>query len=505
MGGAYMGIVSIDLGTTNVKVAVYNNALEQLSLVSRKINYLSSGEIVEFNAEAYFNLVIELICQGCEIAFSSDIPDIDQIVLTGQAESLVAIDKNGIPVRNAISWLDSRSKEECRELSEVFDPERCYLATGQPQIIPTWPITKILWLKKHEPHAFKSVYKYMLLKDYILYRLTGEIAGEHSIYNFSHYFDIVKKQYLNDILDYCGVLPEQLPALVEPCTVLEKLLPQARKTLNFPEKTTVNVGTLDHFAGMIGTGNIREGIISESTGTVLSIATMVNRPLFSKSKIPLHCGPFRDSYILLPVCESGGISLEWFKNNFFENVPYSEIDKVAMQRKSDRQLTFLPYLTGISAPDFNEYASGVFFGIKATHDRYDFALAIMEGVSCLLRKNIDYIKSSGINVERIISTGGGAKSALWSQLKADFTNHPVAIPHNKEAACLGAAIIGSVCSGFFNNYEEAISACVSTEKYYTPSTDRTGYEAKYNLFNELYNSLAPVYKLAASRQESPKQ
>lgn len=490
-----MGIVSIDLGTTNVKIAIYNNNLRQLCLVSHKVSYLSSDEFVEFDAEAYFDVVIELIRQGCWSVFGSKMPDISQIVLTGQAESLVAVDINGKPVRKAISWLDMRSKEECSELSAHFDPVSCYRITGQPQIIPTWPITKILWLKKHEPQTFISVYKYFLLKDYILYRLTGETVGEYSIYNFSHYFDIVKKQYWNAILDYCGVSPEQLPRLVEPCTVLGELQPHIRKALNLPKTTTVNVGTLDHFAGMVGTGNINEGIISESAGTVLSIAAMVNKPFFSETKIPLHCGPFMDSYVLLPVCESGGISLEWFKNNFTEGVTFSEIDKIATQRISDKQLTFLPYLTGINAPDFNENAAGVFFGIKVSHDRYDFALAVMEGVSCLLRKNIEHIKLSGIKAERIVSTGGGAKSSLWSQLKADFTNQVVEIPENEEAASLGAAIIGGVSTGLFKGYEEAIKACVSIKRYYTPADDRTNYEKKYKLFIELYNSLTPIFQL----------
>lgn len=490
-----MGIVSIDLGTTNVKVALYDNALQQLSMVSRTVSYLSSDEIVEFDAEGYFDLVIELIGEGCKSAAKSGMSDIDQIVLTGQAESLIAIGVNGKPLRNAISWLDMRSKQECEELSDTFDSELCYKITGQPKIIPTWPITKILWINRHEPEIFSSVYKYLLLKDYILFRLTGRLVGEHSIYNFSHYFDIVKKQYWEDILNYCGVTLNQLPLLVEPCTVLEKLLPTVRERLNLPETTTVNVGTLDHFSGMIGTGNIREGIISESAGTVLSIATMVNKPFFSDSRIPLHCGPFKDSYVLLPVCESGGISLEWFKNHFSENISYSEIDKIALKRSSDRQLTFLPYLTGINAPDFNENASGVFFGIKSSHDRYDFALAVMEGVSCLLRKNIDYIKASGIQVEQIISTGGGAKSSLWSQLKADFTKHIVAIPQNEEAACFGAAIIGSVALGIFQNYEEAVNSCVSTKKSYKPSPEVSIYESKYNLFSELYKALLPVFKI----------
>lgn len=492
-----MTYISIDLGTTNIKVAAYSDDMDQLSIESENVNYIGSNHIVEFNAENYFDLVKKTVIRCCKNVTSNTPLAVNQITLTGQAESLIVVDKLMQPLRNGISWLDMRSGEECKELKAGFDTEKCYRITGQPEIIPTWPITKILWLKKNEPEIFGNIAKYLLLKDYIHYRLTGALAGEYSIYNFSHYFDITKKNYWGEILEYCHVSPDQLPQLVEPCSIVAHLLPEIAGELRLSQGAKINIGTLDHFAGMIGTGNISKGIISESTGTVLSIATMVENPAFSEARVPCHYGPFVDSYVLLPVCESGGISLEWFKKQFSPEESYEIINEKILKRKIPNELIFLPYITGVNAPDFNSQAKGVFYGIQLKHDKYDFAYAVMEGVAHLLKINIDYINQAGYEAKRIISTGGGAKSDLWSQIKANITGYEVTIPSNREAACLGAAIIGAVKGGVFSSYEEAIEQCVSIKKQFFPR-DNEPFLKKHELYQALYREISPIFKLGDS-------
>ena len=484
-----MGIITVDLGTTNIKVASYTNALVPVAIESHNVSYIKENGFIEFDAELYFSDIAALIKTCYEESARTFDRETVQIVLTGQAESLIVVDKHGKPLRNGISWLDMRSTRECEELSHVFDKDLCYKITGQPEIIPTWPLTKILWLKRNEPDCFAAVEKVLLLKDYIIFRLTGRYVGEYSIYPFSYYFDVIKKEYWAEPLRYCGIDMCKLPALIEPCSVVGEICSEAIRNTCLPQGSIVNAGTLDHFAGMIGTGNVVEGIVSESAGTVSSIATFISSPFASPSKIPFYCGPLAGSYIYLPVCESGGISLEWFKNNFLNGISFDEINEVCAARTVDTRLTFLPYLTGVNPPDFDSNATGVFYGATINHDSYDFALAIMYGVASLLRKNIDYFKSSGIRVDRIISTGGGAKSALWSQIKADICNLPVVIPQNQEAPCFGSAIIGAVTSGYYPDYRSAIQESVQTDKIYYPDIRHNPYEMKYQSFLELYNTL----------------
>lgn len=482
-----MGYIAIDLGTTNIKVACYDTNIKELSIESIKVQYINNNGKIEFDPDIYFENVCKAVATCSKAAFSNT-GEKHQIVLTGQAESLIVADGKGNPVRNGISWMDMRSEAECEELSSKFDDNTCYETTGQNSIIPTWPITKILWIKKNEPDIFDSNVKYMMLKDYIAFRLTGVLAGEYSIYNFTHYFDIINKVYWTEILDYCGVKTNQLPELIEPCTIIGSLRFDIASKLGVSKECTVNIGTLDHFSGMVGTGNLREGFISESTGTVLSIAAMLKGPNLNSLRVPCHYGPFKDSYVMLPICESGGISLEWYKDKFIPDEKYKEIDNVVKERLPDKQLIFLPYINGVNAPEFNKDASGVFYGVNISHDKYDFAYAVMEGVAHLLAKNIDFIKKTGVESDSIISTGGGAKSDFWSQLKADITGISVGIPENEEAACYGAAIIGAVADGVFRSYEEAASKCIKIKKKFYPQNTEF-FAEKHKLFNEIYDRI----------------
>lgn len=489
-----MNIITIDLGTTNIKVTAFNSELTELVSSSAPVHYDKKGDFVEFDCEQYFSLIYQLIRQTSGNAFAINQQPVAEIILTGQAESLVMLDADCNPAYPGISWLDMRSKKECQELAQHFNQELCYQTTGQPELIPTWPITKMLWMKHHEPDVFERTAHYLLLKDYVIYRLCGQMVGDYSIYSFSHYYNITQKCYWKEILDYCGVRLDQLPPVVPSCTIAGSLIPDlCVNASGLTEYTKVNVGTLDHFAGMIGTGTIQEGCISESAGTVLSIATLIYQPVFDENHFPIYCGPFPDSYVILPVCESGGFSMEWFKTTFLQDVSYAQLNQNIKEQASKYPPVFLPYLTGSNAPDFNSDASGVFFGIRANHNKYDFALGVMEGVACLLRNNIDYMQRANIKINKIISTGGGAKSSLWTQLKSNITGLVVETPENEEAPSLGAAIIGAVAEEYYPSFEAAVQHAVRIKNTYIPE-ETEHYSHTYETFCKAYQNLQPAFK-----------
>ena len=271
----------IDLGSTNIKIAIYDENFNLIDRQSRSVKYIRENGFVEFNAKSYCHAMLELI--GI-MAGQHNFRSIRQIAFTGQAESLVVLDADGEPLMNAISWMDERSTEECRILAQQFSHEVCEAVTGQMAVLPTWPATKILWLKRNRPEIYEAAASYMLLKDYVVYYLTGEKKCDMSIATFSFYFDIYKKCYWQEMLDAIGVKESQLPALVEPCSVAGTMKPEICASLRLEPGTTVNVGTLDHFAGMIGTGNITRGGVTLSTGTVMAMAVMADEPVY------LYCG-----------------------------------------------------------------------------------------------------------------------------------------------------------------------------------------------------------------------
>ena len=473
----------IDLGSTNIKVALYDENLTLIDRQSRPVVYIRDSGFVEFDALKYAEELASLLA---DMTKANGITEIKEMAFTGQAESLVVLGGEGKPLMNAISWMDERSTEECNQLSGQFDAATCEAVTGQMAVLPTWPATKILWLKRNRPEVYDNAATYMLLKDYVVYFLTGVKKADMSIATFSFYFDIYNKTYWREMLDAIGVSESQLPELCEPCTVAGTLKAELAERMGIDAGTKVNVGTLDHFAGMIGTGNIAPGGITLSTGTVMALAAMCGVPAPRSCGIAMHYGFLPDTHVMLPVAESGGVSLEWFRRSCMGTTDYDTMNAELLKRQP-KELLFLPYLVGTNSPEFDTDATGVFWGLRQEHDAIDMAGAVMEGVAFVLRKNCDYIAKNGVKPTAIIATGGGAKSPVWCQLQADITGLPVRIPAEKEAACLGAAMIAAVSDGRWNGYEAAVSDCVSMLHQYDPNpTERS--ERKYRRFCALYEA-----------------
>lgn len=478
--------IGIDLGTTNIKAALYDEDMHLLGRASAAAEYMRTGDLVEFDADEYFDALIRLL---------RDLTGgrtVRQLAFTGQAETLVCLGADGQPVMNAISWMDERSREECAYLAGRFPGDVVEGITGQRAVLPTWPATKILWLRNNRRDIFERTAKFVLLKDYIVYRMTGVLACDMSIATFSLYFDIYGKRWWSEMLSEIGITEERLPELVEPCGVAGELLPEVASALGIPAGAAVNIGTLDHFAGMIGTGNTSPGSLTLSTGTVMALATLAEEPVNRHSGIAMHYGFLPNTHIMLPVAESGGVSLEWFRNTCMPGADFADIDRIILER-GGTDLLFLPYIVGTNAPEFDAGATGVFWGLRQEHDAYDMARAVMEGVAFVLRKNCDTIRNCGTALSSIIATGGGAKSPVWCQMQADITGLPVSVPAVNEAACLGAAMVAAVGDGRFANYQEAAEYCVRLKRMFCPEPD-AGLEEKYARFRRLYELSLEIQK-----------
>ena len=483
--------IGIDLGSTNMKAALYSEKLVLLGQKSAPVQYLREDGFVEFDILAYYDCLQQLLKS---LLLEHPEATVRQISFTGQAESLVCLDENGNPVGNAISWMDERSEEECAILSAQFSDAVCRRITGQQAVLPTWPATKILWLRRNRPADFGRITTYMLLKDYIIFRLTGKKCADMSIATFSFYFDIYRKCYWQEMLDAIGITVSQLPPLVEPCSVVGSLTADAALQTGLSVDVLVNTGTLDHFAGMIGTGNTAPGTMTLSTGTAMVLATMAAPNTSPDCGIAMHYGFTPDTHVMLPVMESGGNCLEWFRRTCLNNIDYDTLNQEIQNAPEAPELLFLPYLVGTNAPEFDREACGVFFGLRQEHTAFHMAKAVMEGVSFALRKNCDDIISKGTPIDCIIATGGGAKSAIWCQMQSDITGLPVVIPKVTEAACLGAAMIAAQNDGRYADLTAAATDTVTFVRRYTPNSTPE-LEKTYCKFCKLYDAMLEIAKL----------
>lgn len=484
-------IISIDLGTTLIKCIIYNSNLERLADCSIKYNLNLKDKFVEFDADDYWNCLKvslkKLINQS-----GINVKHIIAIGLSGQAETFVILDKKGNPLRKAISWLDQRSDKEVEEIKKNFNENRSYGIVGLQKIVTTCTATKLLWLKNNEPDIYTKIKKILLLKDYVAFKFTGLFLTEYTTHNFSYYLDIYKKQYWEDILNYLGIEIKQLPELSEPGVNVGKLTLENIKYFNFKKEVFLNIGANDQFAGMIGVGNITEGILSESTGTVLALATMANSNHLNglkKINLPVYYNALKDTYVYLMTCESGGICLEWLKNNFFKEKSFKELDqRVARLEKGSKGLIFLPYILGTNSPEYEPNMSGGFFNIRIFHDEIYFVRAVMEGIGFLIKKNLTFLEKNNIKTKSIISMGGGSKSSIWNKIKADITGKKIIVTTENDPVGLGIAILMALELDYFTSLKSAVTQAVHIKEEFVPEYD-ANYDENYKNFKKYYGYL----------------
>ena len=445
-----MNLLGIDMGTTSVKTALFSDKLEEIVKLTADYKVNSHGDIMEFPAEKYWDIV-----KG-EVAKVAAEYKVDALAIDTQCETLILTDEDGNPTREAIVWLDNRATEEAKLIEEHFGRQKVYEVTGQPEVTATWPACKLLWVKRNEPEVWAKTKRVFLLEDYILYKMTGKFVTEKTLQSSTIYFDIKGNCWWDEMLDFIGASAEMLPELLDSGVEIGEY-----------EGIKVVTGAMDQVSGAIGAGIVKHGIVSVMTGTTMVIFIPSDDvPEYDpKSIVPCHYN-YDGKYCLLSWSPTAGMALKWFKNALCESFSFAELDGLceAIAPGSDG-VTFLPYLCGSTMPKYNPEARGSFTGLTTEHTRAHFVRAVMESVACMLKSNLDYL---GLEVSEIRAMGGGATSPLWCQIKSDMTGKRLVTLKNKETACLGAAILAGVGTGV---YESVEAACEMIEigKSYSPS------------------------------------
>lgn len=460
-----MNCLGIDYGTTSVKATLFDEKLNEVTSTLRDYTLISKGDTVEFEAEKYFEMLLDILAEVSKVA------QIDALSIDTQCETLIVTDDEGKPLRNAIVWLDNRATKEAEEIEKVFGNKRVYEVTGQPEITATWPACKLKWIKKNEPEIFNSVRKIFLLEDYLLYKLTGNFVTEKTLQSSTIYFDIKNRCWWNDMLSEIGINEAMLPELKDSGEIVGEY-----------NGIKVVTSAIDQIAGAIGAGVVKSGIVSEMTGTTMVVFLPTDKvPEYDeKSIVPCHYN-FDNSYCLLAWTPTAGMALKWFKNAFFADKSFKELDEMAEKVSIGCDgLTFLPYLCGSTMPKYNPDARGSFTGLTTEHTAGHFVRSIMESVSCMLKENLDYLN---LPINEIRAMGGGAKSSLWCQMKADMTNKTLYTLQNNETACLGSAILAGIGCGVFDSVESACDMAVKIKEKFVPSG--ADYESVYNAYKKM--------------------
>jgi xylulokinase len=499
-------LLGIDAGTTAFKAVLFDKEGKEIAAATFEydLEYPFPG-CVELDAEKYweaFRSVIRIILDK----FTGNIHKIRALSIASQGETLICVDHNGIPLRKAVVWLDNRACREAEQIKSEFGTDISFKKTGQPDIVPTWPASKILWLKRNEPDLYNKVSKFLLLEDYLLYRLTNKFIAEGSLLSSTLMFDINTGQWWPDMLKFIGINPGQLPEIKKSGHIIGEMTEAAAKATGLSKVTLVVTGALDQAASTIGAGNIKSGIITESTGSTLAICVNTMHPVLDPNqRIPCHFHAIEGEFFLLPWCQTAGMVYKWFRNEFHkEKLNSGKSDDPDWFRLMDMEasgvppgsegLVMLPHLAGAFTPESNSNARGVFFGISLKTGRAHFERSILESVAFMLKRNLDLLQELGVQINEIRSIGGGAKSALWNQIKADVCQKPVVTVQVSETASLGAAMLAGCALNIFSNLHDASEKMIHLHKRFEPDILNAGfYTSAFNKYINLYDKLEPLF------------
>ena len=467
--GKFLGI---DIGTTSLKAAVFSETGERLALKTVDYTLITDSQtgFIEFDAEEYIRMT-----KGVIDELSAECGEITAISVDTQGETIIFTDKDDKPLCNAIVWLDNRADKEALKITEKYGNELVYNVTGQSEIAAGWPASKVMWMRDNRPEIFSKIDKIFLLEDWVLYNLTGEFVTEPTIQSSSLYYDIVNRDWWDEMLGFIGIGREKLP----------KLVPTATKIGEYNGIPVVS-GMLDQIAGTIGAGVTSPDKISEMTGTIMAVCILTDKipPYNPSSIVPCHMHALDGKYCLILCSSTAGMALKWYKNQFCENLSFKDIDAIAEKVSAGSDgLVMLPYFCGSSTPRYNPNVRAVFSGIDLSHTRAHFARAIMEAIAFNLRQNLESVGIDTIKELRI--TGGGASSPLWAGIKSNVVNKELSTLKEGETACLGSALCAAVGVGVYESLTAASDAVVKTAKTYKPTG--VSYDEAYRRYCELDN------------------
>ena len=491
-------VLTLDVGTTAVKAGVFSENLKSVSLVTKEYTLMTPRtDYLEMDPEEYWDktkTALRETIAAAEIAAT----DIISITCTTQGETLIPMGQDGKHLYNAIVWLDSRAKQEAEYINGRFEKFDIYKITGLPEINGYYPVAKVLWLKNHLPEIYSLTKKILLLEDFLIYKLCGIFATNPSIMCSTGYFNIHTDTLWDEMLAYCDISPDIFPEIISSGKIVGKINKDVASDLELPFEVMITTGAMDQVASAIGAGNTEIGIVSETTGTAQVVGATCKKEIPQEwSPVTIYRHAVGDKFLKIVINLTAGMAYKWFRDEFCVDLKESHqdvfVEMGALAEKepvNSRGLIFFPHLTGMQFPHADESIRGVFFGVGLDTNRGCFIRAIMEGVGFMLRESVEEI---GLKSENIISLGGGAKSELWCQIKADICGIKISVLKNVESTSMGAAMMGCVAMGIFDSYDTASHHVILKNEFKPKSENLAAYNSAYEEYKIMYDVFSPIF------------
>jgi len=415
--------------------------------------------------------------------------------LSGQMHGLVILDRDYRVIRPALIWCDQRSQAQVDWINQRVGAAKVLEYTANP-VLTGFTLPKLLWVRDHEPQNFERVRHVLLPKDYVRFRLTGELATEVSDASGTAMFDVVRRHWSFEMLEGVGLDRAILPRDFESAEVTGTISEQAAELTGLTTGTPVAGGGGDQAASAVGNGVVRPGAVSCTLGTSgVIFAHMENVAYDPEGRVHTFCHAVPGKWHVMGVTQGAGLSLQWFRNQFAPGMSYADLTAAADESPPGaRGLYWLPYLMGERTPHLDAAARGGWIGLTAKHSRADLIRALLEGVAYSQKDGLDIIAALGVNAASVRASGGGARSGLWRRILADVFEKPVVTMTSEEGSALGAAILAMVATGEYPTVEEACRAIVRESDVIEPRAEAAKvYAAGHAVYRSLYPALKQLF------------
>ena len=499
-------LIGVDIGTSGTKTVLFqeNGAVVSSYTVEYPLYQPQNGYAEQVPEDWWQATVTSLAAVVKNSGVRKE--DIKGIGLSGQMHGLVMLDKNGAVLRNAIIWCDQRTGKECEEITQRVGAERLIDITANPALTG-FTASKILWVRNHEPEIYEKCRHILLPKDYIRFRLTGELATEVSDASGMQLLDVPKRQWSAEVLEKLEIDKSMLAKVYESPEVTGKLTAEAANLTGLSTDTIVVGGAGDNAAAAVGTGVVTDGKAFTTIGTSgVVFAHTSDIAIDPKGRVHTFCCAVPGAWHVMGVTQGAGLSLKWFRDQFcgaeIETAKSMGVDPYyLMDQEAEtvpigaNRLLYLPYLMGERTPHLDPNARGVFFGLSAIHTKRDMLRAVMEGVSYSLQDCLAVFGEMGITADEMLACGGGGSSPFWRKMLADLYGCPVKTVSSKEGPALGVALLAGVGTGIYANVQEACSAVIRVDKEAQPEQDNhLRYQKVYQLYRQLYPALQEQFR-----------
>ena len=512
-------LAGVDVGTTGARCMIFDLHGNPVAghYCDYGADYPQPGWV-----EQQPDLLIAKTMEACRSAIdqSGIAPErIASIGFSAQRSVACPVDADGKPVRPMFSWQDARTAEQVEELRQIISDEQYYTESGLP-LGTTWIITKLLWMRKHEPDLLEKTARFVQNQDLVL-----RAFGADDFYTdlccavFYGVWDIRNASWNQPLLDRLGLSPEMFGQPTTPGTQVGTISPALAEKTGFAPGTPLCLGAGDQNCSVLGMGAVEPGLATVTLGTAGLAILATERPLagFGGMMITHHVTP--GMWEVEGLSNAAAASLRWFRDTIATREKdieanggadaYQQLDELAASAPCGSQgLLYLPYLATAATPRWNPNARASFVGLSFAHGRAEMTRAVMEGVVLEIRDMFEQWSNAGLDVRSLRIGGGATRSTLWNQIQADVYGRPVETLRVSESTGLGAALLGGLGAGLFSSIDEGVDAMVQVADRIEPDPKRhQRYEELYGAYVEIYKGLSTsgafdsLARIQASRNE----